>query len=169
MLRGIHKYLDKSNWDDAREALKHEDLSVPGGFGQWTPLHIGENKIVCFYLKLLLLKTLLLVLLVMHSIWYGLRVVSTSSSMTFKHLHFAYNDNLCLSKHAKEIPHSISFNPWLLQVQILLKSLTRVTDCLSTMQPNVAHPQKSLKHWPRRAPRQFRVSTKTDSHRCILR
>ncbi len=30
MLRGIHKYLDKSNWEDAREALKHEDVSVPG-------------------------------------------------------------------------------------------------------------------------------------------
>jgi hypothetical protein len=44
MLRGIHKYLDKSNWDEARKAVKEEDVSVPGGFGQWTPLHIACKR-----------------------------------------------------------------------------------------------------------------------------
>ena len=44
MLRGIHKYLDKSNWDEARKAVREENVSVPGGFGQWTPMHIACKR-----------------------------------------------------------------------------------------------------------------------------
>ena len=44
MLRGIHKFLDKSNWEEARAAVKTEDVSVPGGFGHWTPLHIACKR-----------------------------------------------------------------------------------------------------------------------------
>ena len=44
MLRGVHKYLDKSNWDEARKAVREENVSVPGGFGQWTPLHIACKR-----------------------------------------------------------------------------------------------------------------------------
>ena len=44
MLRGIHKFLDKSSWDEARNVVDVEDLSIPGGFGQWTPHHIACKR-----------------------------------------------------------------------------------------------------------------------------
>lgn len=44
MLRGIHSFLDKSNWEDARKVVDSEDLSIPGGFGQWTPHHIACKR-----------------------------------------------------------------------------------------------------------------------------
>eukprot|EP00567_Pseudictyota_dubia_P011656 CAMPEP_0197449454 /NCGR_PEP_ID=MMETSP1175-20131217/21623_1 /TAXON_ID=1003142 /ORGANISM="Triceratium dubium, Strain CCMP147" /LENGTH=113 /DNA_ID=CAMNT_0042981597 /DNA_START=135 /DNA_END=472 /DNA_ORIENTATION=+ len=49
MLRGIHKLCEKGNWDDAIYDLRVDETarnaaSIPGGWGEWTPLHLACRR-----------------------------------------------------------------------------------------------------------------------------
>lgn len=48
MLRGLHSHCDKGNWDEARSILNtaygRETASRPGGWGDWTPLHLACKR-----------------------------------------------------------------------------------------------------------------------------
>lgn len=49
MLRGIHKLCEKGNWDDAIYDLRVDETarnaaSIPGGWGEWTPLHLACKR-----------------------------------------------------------------------------------------------------------------------------
>uniref|UniRef100_A0A7S4J2E5 Uncharacterized protein n=1 Tax=Odontella aurita TaxID=265563 RepID=A0A7S4J2E5_9STRA len=49
MLRGIHKLCEKGNWDEAIYDLRIDETarnaaSIPGGWGEWTPLHLACKR-----------------------------------------------------------------------------------------------------------------------------